>query len=173
MSDDRSEVLRQVMRATKTSQSELARLSGVRQPSISQFLSRKVDLSDEQLDRLLSCMGYRLQVDRRAVPPELTRAQWRSWRLHRELSKSLTQATLAEWHPTIEANLGRLRAGVRGQPHIRNLDRWEALVSRDDVAALHRALTGLDRDCVEMREVSPWGGLLRDEERAKVLQELN
>ncbi|MDT5149015.1 MAG: hypothetical protein QOI01_748 [Mycobacterium sp.] len=51
-------------------QSELSRLSGVRQPSISQFLSAKVDLSDERLDRLLSCMGYRLEVTRRPVVPD-------------------------------------------------------------------------------------------------------
>lgn len=170
---DRSEVLRQVMRETGTTQSELARLSGVHQPSVSQFLSRKVDLSDEQLDRLLSCMGYRLEVSRRAVAPDLTRAEWRSWKLHRQLSAHLTRSTLAQWRPTIQANLKRLRGGVRGQPHIRNLDRWEALVNRDDVAGLHRVLTGLDRDYIEMREVTPMAGLLRDEERTKILQELD
>jgi len=42
-------VLREVMLTTNTTQSELSRLSGVRQPSISQFLSGKVHLSDEQL----------------------------------------------------------------------------------------------------------------------------
>jgi len=56
------------MRETRTTQVGLSRLSGVSQPSISQFLSGKVDLSDEQLDRLLSCMGYRLEVTRRPVP---------------------------------------------------------------------------------------------------------
>ena len=54
---------------TGTSQSELSRLSGVWQSSISQFLSGKVHLSDDQLDRLLSCMGYRLEVVWRPVPP--------------------------------------------------------------------------------------------------------
>ena len=70
---DRSEVLATVMHDTGTTQSELSRLSGVRQPSISQFLSDKVDLSDEQLDRLLSCMGYRYEISRQPVTPELTR----------------------------------------------------------------------------------------------------
>jgi len=42
------------MLETSTTQSELSRISGVRQPSISQFLSGKVELSDEQLDLLLS-----------------------------------------------------------------------------------------------------------------------
>jgi hypothetical protein len=106
----------------------LARLSGVRQPSISQFLSGRVDLSDDQLDRLLSCMGYRLEVSRRPVVPELTRSERRSWRLHCRLSIRLTPASLQEWRPVIERNLKRLRTGVTGQPHSRNLARWESLV---------------------------------------------
>jgi hypothetical protein len=38
-------------------QSEPSRLSGVRHPSISQFLSGTVELSDDQLDRLLSALA--------------------------------------------------------------------------------------------------------------------
>ena len=158
------------MHDTGTTQSELSRLSGVRQPSISQFLSDKVDLSDEQLDRLLSCMGYRLEVSRRAVTPELTRSERRSWMLHRELARQLTPSILAQWQPTIKRNLRRLRSGVKGQPHLRNVDRWESLVERGDVPGLHRVLTGLGRDCIEMREVSPLAGRLTDEERIRVLR---
>ena len=154
---------------TGTTQSELSRVSGVRQPSISQFLSGKVDLSDEQLDRLLSCMGYRLEVVRRPVEPELTRSERRSWQLHRQLSSHLTPASLAEWRPTIERNLERLRDRVTGQPHERNLQRWTSLVESGDVLGLHRVLTGLDRDSIEMREVSPMGGLLPQDERSRVL----
>ena len=168
---ERSGLLRQVMSQTRTTQSELARISGVHQPSISQFLSAKVELSDDQLDRLLSCMGYRLEVDRRAAIPELTRAERRSWKLHRRLSTHLTPSTLTQWRPTIRANLERIRAGIRGQPHIRNLDRWEVLVHENDIAGLRRVLTGLDRDSIEMREVTPLSGLLSEEERTKVLQE--
>lgn len=153
----RTEVLRDVMRQTRTTQSELSRISGVRQPSISQFLFSKVDLSDEQLDRLLSCMGYRLEVVRRPVLPELTRSERRSWRLHRQLSVHLSPS--------------RLRNGVNGQPHLRNLDRWESLVEGGDVPGLHRVLTGLNRDSIEMREVSPLGGLLSQEERSLILAE--
>jgi hypothetical protein len=156
----RGDVLREVMRETRTTQSCLSRLSGVRQPSISQFLSGKVDLSDEQLDRLLSCMGYRLEVVRRPVIPDLTRSERRSWRLHHQVSNLLTKRSLEEWRPVIERNLRRLRSSVTGQPHSRNLDRWDSLVERSDVLGLHRVLTGLDRDSIEMREVSPMSGLL-------------
>jgi hypothetical protein len=167
----RSEVLGEVMRETRTTQSQLSRLSGVRQPSISQFLSGKVDLSDEQLDRLLSCMGYRLEVVRRPVIPDLTRSERRSWRLHRQLSSVLNRDSLEEWRPVIRRNLQRLRGSVTGQPHDRNLDRWDLLVERGDVLGLHRVLTGLDRDSIEMREVSPMSGLLADSERQAILQE--
>ena len=167
---DRGHVLREVMLNTSTTQSELSRLSGVRQPSISQFLSGKVHPSDEQLDRLLSCMGYRLEVVRRPVLPELGQCEWRSWQLHRQLSTHLTRSSLEQWRPTIERNLERLRSTVQGQPHVRNLDRWESLLDRSDVLGLQRILTGLDRDSIEMREVSPVGGLLPNEERLEVLR---
>lgn len=162
---DRGQLLREVMGETETTQSELSRVSGVRQPSISQMLSGKIEMSDEQLDRLLSCMGRRLEVKRRSVVPQLTRSEHRSWRLHRHLSVSLSPSKLEEWRPTINRNLVRLRKGVRGEPHERNLERWESLIENGDIPGLHRVLTGLDRNSIEMREVSPLGGLLSAEDQ--------
>ncbi len=156
-------MLREVMLETSTTQSELSRLSGVRQPSISGFLSGKVDLSDDQLDRLLSCMGLRLEVVRRPIVPEVTRSERRSWQLHRRLSTLLNRQTFEEWRPTLERNLERLSDQVTGQPHLRNLARWRHLVDHGDLPSLHRVLTGLDRHSIEMREVSPMSGLLPDE----------
>ncbi|MGQ0623167.1 MAG: helix-turn-helix domain-containing protein [Sporichthyaceae bacterium] len=165
----RGDLLREVMLKTSITQSELSRISGVRQPSISQFLSGKVELSDELLDRLLCCMGYQLEVVRRPVEPNLTRSERRSWVLHRRLSSHLDRSTLEEWRPTIERNLERLRNRVVGQPHLRNLDLWTSLVQRNDVLGLHRVMTGLDRDSIGIREVSPMGGLLSSTERTEVL----
>ena len=71
----------------------------------------------------------------------------------------------------MERNLDRLRGRVTGQPHSRNLDRWESLVARGDVLGLHRILTGLDRDSIEMREVSPMSGLLPQDERQAAFRE--
>ncbi len=167
--NERGELLREVMVETETTQSELSRLSGVHQPSISQMLSGKIEMSDEQLDRLLGCMGRRLEVVRRPVTPSLTRSERRSWRLHRRLSTSLNRSRLEEWRPTLTQNLTRLHRGVQGQPHERNLERWESLIDGGDVGGLHRVLTGLDRDSIEMREVSPLSGLLSPEERHQVL----
>lgn len=166
----RSKLLREVMGETGTTQSGLSRLSGVRQPSISGFLSGKVDLSDDQLNRLLSCMGFQLEVVRRPFVPDLTRSEWRSWQLHRHLSTLLSRERFEEWQHTMVNNLDRLGDGVTGQPHERNLDRWRRLIDSDDLPSLHRVLTGLDRDSIEMREVSPMSGLLDDKQRRKILQ---
>ena len=157
------------MRETRTTQTLLSRLSGVHQPSISGFLSGRVDMSDEMLDRLLSCMGYRLEVVRRPVRPHLTRSVERSWRLHRQLSTGLTPETFKKWRPTVLSNLKRLQGKIQGQPHTRNLDRWRKLVRESDVSGIRRVMTGLDTDSIEMREVSPMGGLLPPGERSQVL----
>lgn len=170
--NERGRLLREVMSEAGVSQSELSRMSGVHQPSISQMLSGTIEMSDEQLDRLLSCMGRRLEVTRRPVNPSITRSERRSWGLHRQLSRSLNRPRLQEWEPVVRVNLERLRSGVRGQPHERNLERWESLFRSEDVSGIHRVFTGLDRDSIEMREVSPMSGLLSPDDRQRVLQEI-
>jgi len=158
------------MAQTGVNQSTLSRFSGVRQPSISQYLSGRAELSDEQLARLLECMGYRLVVTRRSVPADLNRSEHRSWLLHRQLSARLDPRALAQWLPVIERNLRRLRAGTTGQPHERNFDRWDALIASGDVPGIRRVLTGLDRHAIEMREVSPMRGLLPEDDRLRALK---
>lgn len=167
--DRRGQVLREVMSETGTSQSELSRISGVKQPSLSQYLSGRVEMSDDMLDRLLSCMGYRLEVVRRPIKHDLGRSPERSWRLHRQLSKHLTRETLDQWRPVIRGNLKRLRTSVQGQPHLGNLRRWQRLVDEGDLTGLRRVMTGRDTDSVQMREVSPLGGLLPQDERSEAL----
>lgn len=170
---DRADLLRQAMLTTQTSQTDLARMSGVHQPSISQFLSGAVTMSDSQLDRLLSCMGLRLEVVRRVTAPQMSRSERRSWLLHRSLARRLTAVTLEAWRPTINRNLEHRRSGVTGQPHERNLERWQTLMTAGDIGGLKRVMTGLDRESVEMREVSPLGGILTENERRDALAEVS
>ncbi len=91
---DGRDVLREVMTETGVSQSELSRMSGVRQPSISQFLSGRIEMSDELLDRLLSCLGYRLEVVRRPVRVELDRSHQRNCLARRHTSFASHRCTL-------------------------------------------------------------------------------
>ncbi len=153
-------------------QSRLSVLSGVKQPSLSQMLHGRIDMSDDMLDRLLSCMGYRLEVVRRPVSMDLDRSSERRWRMHQRLVAQLSPDSLRRWRPILRRNLERLRESTRGEPHTRNLDRWSELISSDDVPGIRRVMTGLDTDSVQMREVSPFGGLLTEDERQRVLMEV-
>jgi hypothetical protein len=69
----------------------------------------------------------------------------------------------------IKENLSRLEGQVTGEPHVRNLNRWTNLVDEGDLTNLRRVLTGLDRDSIEMREVSPMRGILSQDERREIL----
>lgn len=102
------------MSETGTTQSRLSRLSGVHQPSISQFVSGRTEFSDDMLGRLLECMGYELEVTRSALQPDLTRSERRSWRLHQQLSLDLSPQTLEDWTPHIESRLDHLRPRITG-----------------------------------------------------------
>jgi transcriptional regulator with XRE-family HTH domain len=112
----RSEILRQVMSETGTTQLRLSRLSGVGQPSISQFSSGRVGFTDAMLSRLVECMGFRLEVTRSPVQPHLSRSAERSWKLHRGLALHLTSLKLEEWAPIISLNITRIQAGIQGEP---------------------------------------------------------
>ena len=171
MSNSR-EILREVMSETGSTQSELSRMSGVKQPSISQYLSGRTEMSDNMLNRLLTCMGYRVEVVRRPIKIEVGRSPMRSWRLHRQLSMHLSPKSLVEWRPLVLRNLDLLRGSTQGQPHLRNLDRWRQVIEDGDVPGLRRLMTCLDTDSVQMREVSPMGGLLPPDERLRVLEPL-
>jgi hypothetical protein len=157
------------MQETGTTQMELSRLSGVHQPSLSKMLTGRIEMSDDMLNRLLWTMGFELEVIRRPLRVPLNRSEERSWRLHRQLSTHLDTSTFDEWVPMMRRNLERLRASTRGQPHLRNLDRWQRILDLRDLDGLRRVLTGLDRDMIEMREVSPMSGLLSQGERSEVL----
>ncbi|WP_460840206.1 helix-turn-helix domain-containing protein [Nocardioides marmoraquaticus] len=162
-------MLRTALRQAGMTQTALARVSGVHQSTIAQILSGRRTASDEMLERLLGCTGFVLRVVREPVRPALTRSESRSWRLHREISVRLDGPILEQWIPTLKANLARLTAGVRGEPHRSNLEHWRAVIEERDLVALRRVLTGLDRHSIEMREVSPCAGLLDEHDRGLAL----
>lgn len=166
---EKSEILREVMDEVGMTQPRLSSLSGVKQPSLSQMLHGRVQMSDHMLDRLLSCMGYRLEVVRRPVPVKLDRSSRRRWLLHERLVESLNVENWSKWRPTVRRNLKNLRSSTRGEPHVSNLDRWGVLVETDDLRGIRRVMTGLDVDSIQMREVSPFGGLLSQKDREEVL----
>lgn len=167
---DKADVLLRVMRETHTSQSTLSRLSGVHQPSISEFLSGRIGMSDEMLQRLLSCMQFQLQVVRTPLKVEMDRQTQRRWLLHRQLLGHFSPDVWPFWQQQMRHNIHALQGSTHGQPHERNLDRWQQIVDASDIGELRRVMLDTSTDGIEMREVSPMSGLLPDAERLQVLQ---
>lgn len=97
-------------------------------------------------------------------------SEQRTLALHRALARHLDAEALTVWTPQILANIDRLRGSVQGRPHEQNLKRWQELVKAGAVNALRTILTGEDRDCIEMREVSPLSGLIDQDERNEALR---
>ncbi len=92
--------------------------------------------------------------------------------MHQALVSQLSSDSLRQWGPALARNLKRLRQSTRGKPHLRNLDRWSELVSSGDLRRIRRVMTGLDTDSIQIREVSPFGGLLPEDERQRALMEV-
>ena len=90
--------------------------------------------------------------------------------LHRALAKELDESDWRQWAPRAQANLVRLRSSVRGQIHHSSLDRWEHLISAGDLASVKTVLCGADAESIRMREVSPFAGMLSQDQRTEIVK---
>lgn len=168
--DSRATTLYQVMTLTHTTAGRLAGFSGVGESQISQFVCGEGDFVQAEFDLLLACMGFEIRPDRSIVVVQMNRSECRSWLAHRELSAYLTKYPGIDWQSTVFANIDRLRRGTRGQPHMDNLVRWQRIAEEGGLRDIRQPLVGLDRRAIEMREVSPMGGLLPDDLRLRALR---
>jgi plasmid maintenance system antidote protein VapI len=163
-------LLREVMDNESVTQVQLARLSGIKQPNISAFLTGKRPLNDHTLRRLMNSLGYDVEVQLRTVQPELTHRERRSWLLHRAIAAKFDDMQLLNQFSSLKTRLGQVRDRVQGEPHASHVAEWASILDRRDVRALREVLTGLARSDIEMREVSPMSGLLSDEERLSIIR---
>jgi transcriptional regulator with XRE-family HTH domain len=167
---NRSEVLRRGLSLTGVSQSELSRLTGVPQSKVSRYVTGRLEPSEPTLDQLMSGLGLQVSFD--VAPVRMERTKLRGWMLHREVSRKLsTSLGEPEWE-RMRRNLDQVRAHTQGQPHERNLDRWQRIIESRDLRELRHVLLDTSTDGIEMREVSPMSGFLTDDERLKVLEQV-
>jgi transcriptional regulator with XRE-family HTH domain len=155
------------MKLRDVSQSELSRITGVSQGRISQYLTGKLEPSEPTLERLVAGLG--LEITLTVQPVTMERTKLRSWMLHREVSKKLSDGIGEQDWLRLSRNLDKVRSGTRGQPHERNITRWQQIIDHRDQKQFRRVLTDTSVDGIEMREVSPVKGFLTEDERLDVL----
>ncbi|MDR1187035.1 MAG: hypothetical protein LBK95_06210 [Bifidobacteriaceae bacterium] len=117
----------------------------------------------------MGAMGLGLEASFEAVSPWANASDEHSWLLHRALVGKLEPVTLAAWRDTISPNLDHLCGKVHGEPHRTRLAEWRSLCQDTDLSGIRRALLATGDYAKQMRDVSPFTGILDQSERLAAL----
>ncbi|MEM7218773.1 MAG: helix-turn-helix transcriptional regulator [Pseudomonadota bacterium] len=154
-------IIRLLRQRCGATQSELAELAGTSQPTVAAYESGRKSPSLRTVHRLAAAVGLVLEME---CHPPLTREDRRSLKLHRAIADQLDAESIRRARRTLD----RLK---RQHPHARALlarwSLWLDLPSEDlKVLFLHPGMVGRD-----MRQVSPFAGILSARERMKQFRE--
>ena len=153
--------VRMLREVTERTQAELAEAAGTSQPTIAAYEAGRKSPTLRTVERLAGAVGLEATV---TFHPPMTREERRSLRLHRAIARRL------EGDP--DAVLERARETLalmrRVHPEAERLFReWEVLLDRP-VLELIPALTDPSPGARELRQVTPFAGVLTAAERAEV-----
>jgi transcriptional regulator with XRE-family HTH domain len=143
-------------------QEEMAARAGTSQPTIAAYEAGAKSPTLTTLTRMAAALGFDVAV---SLPPGLTREDRRSLAYHEAVAAILRkdpEAGLA----LARRNLAR---AIQAQPGAKQLWReWEAWLALPLDELIGRLL-GSDLEARDMRQVSPFAGLLTPRERVRVL----
>lgn len=164
---DVSTMIRRCRREAGLSQQALADAASTSQPTIAAYESGRVVPSVPTLTRVLEACGQTLSVEPVTTTPRWTRVEEKSLALHRAIAARLLadpSSVLAH----ARRNLTRLRAADTGHGR-QMIDAWDRLLDSpvDEIvtAMLARTQRGID-----LRQMTPFAGVLSDDERREVLR---
>ena len=153
--------VRELRRSAHLSQSELARRARTSQPTIAAYESGDKSPTLRTMARLAAAAGREIVV---TVVPPMTREDRRSLFLHQAIARQLEEqprAVLRQAH----ANLRRM---TRGHPHAaRLLGEWRRLLRRP-VPEIVDVLVDPRQHARDLRQVTPFAGVLTTPERTAV-----
>lgn len=153
--------IRTLRRRAALTQAELARAAGTSQPTIAAYEAGRKSPTLRTLERLAGAAGFDVVV---TFQPPLTREDRRSLHLHEAIAQRLREDPE---HVLARArrNLALMQERHPGASSL--LREWEALLERP-VAELIPALTDPAPRSRELRQVTPFAGVLSASERAEV-----
>lgn len=144
-------------------QDNLAEQAGTSQPTIAAYEAGRKSPTLSTLRRLAAAAGFEMTVE---YHPPLTREERRSLFLHRAIAERLAE----DPEPVLEEARKTLHRMREGSPTpIPLLREWEVLL---DLPTEHliSLLTDSDPHARELRQVTPFAGVLSAPERARVYQ---
>lgn len=159
----RMNLIRELRREAGVTQRELAQRGGTSQSAIAAYETDAKSPTIKTVQRLASSLGLELFV---AFMPRMTREDRRSLAFHRAIAR-LLQDNPAPAMERARRNLAKLRAlHPHAQPLLGQWESWLALPAEELVPRL----LGVEMTAREMRQVSPFAGLLSPRERARILR---
>ena len=157
----RMTTVRDLRSLTDVTQTELARAAGTSQPTVAAYESGSKSPTLTTVDRLATSVGKEAVV---VFVAPLTREDRRSLALHRKIAQRLRQApeTVLE---TAQTNVQQMR---EQHPHARTLlDEWDRILARP-VESIIETLVDPSTHTRDLRNVTPFAGVLTDAERTAV-----
>lgn len=163
---DAADVVKQVRRSNGLSVRALASVAGVSPATVDRIEHRRVEPL-RSVDQILDALGCKLVMRvERASEPQLTRADRRSLAFHRLIAMRVLEdpaAVRAKARHNLEVMRGANRDGSANS----YFDRWDELLDGDD-ADLVATLLDPRSEARDLRQVTPFAGVLTPKERATV-----
>lgn len=153
--------IRALRRAAGVSQGALASAGGTSQPTIAAYEAGRKSPTVETVRRLAASVGLEPTV---AYHPPMTREERRSLALHHAISERL-RADPGRVVAQARRNLARMAGGSAASSPL--LREWQVLLGRP-LPALLPVLVDPDPWARELRQVTPFAGVLSAAERAAV-----
>ena len=156
--------VRELRRQVGMTQTQLARVAGTSQPTIAAYESGRKSPTLQTLTRMARATGLDPVV---SFVPAMTREDRRSLALHRAIADRL----IAEPRSVLDRADRNLTLMWDRNPHARDLlTEWRAILSRP-INAIVDAMVDPGVRARDLRQVTPFAGVLDASERKKVYQE--
>lgn len=164
MSADSGTLLRQARARAGLSQRALAERAGTSGPTVAAYEAGSKEPRLTTLDRLVRAAGQELRV---IVEPVMTRSDRRSLALHAAVAERIERDTAPVLRKA-RRNLQTMRRASGRRVAVRLLDEWSRLLD-GDVDAILTVLRSPDEHARDLRQVSPFAGVLSEDERRAIV----
>lgn len=152
---------------------ELARLAQVTPGAVTQWENSELrgSIRPATIERALQAMGTNATTE--SASSNQNNLERREDRVTLELHRAVAHKLIADPAPVLlraAANIDTLRSRVRGNEAQLWVDEWESLIADRAIGAIVDISLGTDPWSINMRQTSPFAGILTEQERLAALE---
>ena len=178
MNTNNVSLIREARIASGVGVRELARRAGVTPGAVTQWEQSEAAgvIRERTLERVLGALGTTPDKMRARTAPDFgSRLERREDRVALELHRAIALKLIAEPESVlsrVEVEATRIRPNLRGRA-VDALDEWLTHARSTRLDLLITLMLGTDHKSVNLRQVSPFGGILTEDERIEAIGRAN